>query len=119
MFQGSPVHRAKPRHRAQTNPDQRVGLRKTAGWLHSGNAWAHILAGRRLGRPRRTAVNMEASVARGGWLRRVAAWGHHPHAPWALGGGALADSPFLPIPPRILLVPVAPLRPGRIKAVLL
>jgi membrane protein YqaA with SNARE-associated domain len=62
---------------------------------------------------------MEASVARGGWLRRVAAWAHHRHAPWALGGIAFADSSFLPIPPDILLVPMALLRPERIKAFLL
>jgi membrane protein YqaA with SNARE-associated domain len=62
---------------------------------------------------------MEASVARGGWLRRVAAWAHHRHAPWALGGVAFADSSFLPIPPDILLVPMALLRPERIKAFLL
>ena len=64
-------------------------------------------------------MNMEASVARGGWLRRVAAWAHHRHAPWALGGIAFADSSFLPIPPDILLVPMALLRPERIKALLL
>ena len=62
---------------------------------------------------------MEASVARGGWLRRVGAWAHHRHAPWALGGIAFADSSFLPIPPDILLVPMALLRPERIKAFLL
>jgi len=62
---------------------------------------------------------MEASVARGGWLRRVAAWAHHRHASWALGGIAFADSSFLPIPPDILLVPMALLRPERIKAFLL
>jgi membrane protein YqaA with SNARE-associated domain len=62
---------------------------------------------------------MEASAARGGWLRRVAAWAHHRHAPWALGGIAFADSSFLPIPPDILLVPMALLRPERIKAFLL
>jgi membrane protein YqaA with SNARE-associated domain len=62
---------------------------------------------------------MEASVARGGWLRRVAAWAHHRHAPWALGGVAFADSSFLPIPPDILLVPMALLRPERIRVFLL
>src|SRR5258707_4259653 len=114
-----PVDGAKPRYRALANPDKGVGLRKPAGWLHSGNAWVHILAGRRLGRHRRTAVNMEASVARGGWLRRVAAWAHHRHASWALGGVAFADSSFLPIPPDILLVPMALLRPERIRIFLL
>jgi membrane protein YqaA with SNARE-associated domain len=62
---------------------------------------------------------MEASVARGGWLRRVAAWAHHRHASWALGGVAFADSSFLPIPPDILLVPMALLRPERIRVFLL
>jgi membrane protein YqaA with SNARE-associated domain len=62
---------------------------------------------------------MEASAARGGWLRHVAAWAHHRHARWALGGIAFADSSFLPIPPDILLVPMALLRPERIKALLL
>ena len=62
---------------------------------------------------------MEASAARGGWLRHVAAWAHHRHGPWALGGIAFADSSFLPIPPDILLVPMALLRPERIKTFLL
>ena len=53
---------------------------------------------------------MEASAARGGWLRHVAAWAHHRHSSWALGGIAFADSSFLPIPPDILLVPMALLR---------
>src|SRR6476646_6511223 len=62
---------------------------------------------------------MEASAARGGWLRHVAAWAHHRHGPWALGGIAFADRSFLPIPPDILLVPMALLRPDRIKSFLL
>ena len=62
---------------------------------------------------------MEASVARGGWIQRVAAWAHHRHSPWALGGIAFADSSFLPIPPDILLIPMALLRPERIKTFLL
>jgi membrane protein YqaA with SNARE-associated domain len=62
---------------------------------------------------------MEASAARGGWLRHVTAWAHHRHGPWALGGIAFADSSFLPVPPDILLVPMALLRPERIKAFLL
>lgn len=64
-------------------------------------------------------MNLEASVARGGWLRHVAAWAHHRHGPWALGSVAFADSSFLPIPPDLLLVPMALLRPERIKALLL
>ena len=62
---------------------------------------------------------MEASVERGGWLRHVSAWAHHRHGPWALGGIAFADSSFLPVPPDILLVPMALLRPERLKALLL
>ena len=61
---------------------------------------------------------MEASVARGGWLRRVGAWAHHRHAPWALGGIAFADSSFLPVPPDLLLVPMALLRPERLRLLL-
>jgi membrane protein YqaA with SNARE-associated domain len=64
-------------------------------------------------------MNLEASVARGSWLQRGAAWAHHRHGPWALGGIAFADSSFLPIPPDLLLVPMALLRPERIKAFLL
>jgi membrane protein YqaA with SNARE-associated domain len=64
-------------------------------------------------------MNLEVSVARGGWLRHVAAWAHHRHSSWALGGIAFADSSFLPIPPDLLLVPMALLRPERIKAFLL
>jgi membrane protein YqaA with SNARE-associated domain len=64
-------------------------------------------------------MNLEASVARGGWLRHVVAWAHHRHSSWALGGIAFADSSFLPIPPDLLLVPMALLRPERIKAFLL
>jgi len=64
-------------------------------------------------------MNLEASVARGGWLRHVAAWAHHRHGAWALGSVAFADSSFLPIPPDLLLVPMALLRPERIKAFLL
>src|SRR6202790_5669867 len=64
-------------------------------------------------------MNLEASVARGRWLRHVVAWAHHRHSSWALGGIAFADSSFLPIPPDLLLVPMALLRPERIKALLL
>ena len=62
---------------------------------------------------------MQASIARGGWLRRIAAWAHHRHAPWALFVIAFADSSFLPVPPDLLLVPMALLRPERLKAFLL
>ena len=62
---------------------------------------------------------MQASMTRGGWLRRVAAWAHHRHSGWALGAVAFADSSVLPIPPDILLVPMALLRPERLKSFLL
>jgi membrane protein YqaA with SNARE-associated domain len=62
---------------------------------------------------------MDASVARSGWLRRVAGWAHHRHAPWALGAIAFADSSLLPVPPDLLLVPMALLRPERLKSFLL
>jgi membrane protein YqaA with SNARE-associated domain len=62
---------------------------------------------------------MEASIARGGWLRHVAAWAHHRHSSWVLAGIAFADSSFLPIPPDLLLVPMALLRPERLKSFLL
>jgi len=59
-------------------------------------------------------VEITATVARGGWLRHVAALAHHRYSSWALGAIAFADSSFLPIPPDILLVPMALLRPERI-----
>ena len=62
---------------------------------------------------------MEASIARGGWLRHVAAWAHHRHSSWALFAVAFADSSFLPVPPDLLLVPMALLRPERLKSFLL
>jgi membrane protein YqaA with SNARE-associated domain len=62
---------------------------------------------------------MQASMTRGGWLRHVAAWAHHRHSRWALGAIAFADSSVLPVPPDILLVPMALLRPERLKSFLL
>lgn len=62
---------------------------------------------------------MDASIARSGWLRRVAGWAHHRHASWALGAVAFADSSLLPVPPDLLLVPMALLRPERLKSFLL
>jgi membrane protein YqaA with SNARE-associated domain len=57
---------------------------------------------------------MEASVARGGWLRYVAALSNHRFSSWALFAIAFADSSFLPVPPDILLVPMLLLRPERL-----
>ncbi len=59
-------------------------------------------------------VEVSATAPRGGWLRHVAALAHHRFSNWALGAIAFADSSFLPIPPDILLVPMALLRPERI-----
>ena len=59
-------------------------------------------------------TEISATVARGGWLRHVAALAHHRLSSWALGAIAFADSSFLPIPPDILLVPMTLLRPERI-----
>jgi len=62
---------------------------------------------------------MQASMTRGGWLRHVAAWAHHRHSRWVLGAVAFADSSVLPVPPDIMLVPMALLRPERLKSLLL
>jgi membrane protein YqaA with SNARE-associated domain len=56
----------------------------------------------------------EASETRGGWLRHVSAWAHHPSSPWLLFAVAFADSSFLPIPPDLLLVPMVLMQPRRI-----
>lgn len=56
---------------------------------------------------------MNLSVGRG-WLRHVAALAGHRHATAALAAIAVADSSFLPIPPDILLVPMALLRRDRL-----
>ncbi|HEX3535772.1 MAG TPA: VTT domain-containing protein [Stellaceae bacterium] len=61
---------------------------------------------------------MNLSVARGGWLRHVATLARHRCATAALAAIAFADSSFLPIPPDILLVPMALLRPERLRRLL-
>lgn len=61
---------------------------------------------------------MDAAVASGGWVRRVAALSQHRFATWALAALAFADSSFLPIPPDILLVPMALTRPERLRFLL-
>ncbi len=38
-------------------------------------------------------------------------WSRHPHAPWYLGGLAFAESSFFPIPPDVMLAPMALARP--------
>jgi membrane protein YqaA with SNARE-associated domain len=62
---------------------------------------------------------MQASITRRGWLRHVAAFSYHRFSPWALFATAFADSSFLPVPPDILLVPMALLRPERLRILLL
>jgi len=56
----------------------------------------------------------EVSATRGGWLRHVSAWAHHPSGAWLLFAVAFADSSFLPIPPDLLLVPMVLMQPRRI-----
>lgn len=45
--------------------------------------------------------------------RRVMQWSRHPHAPWYLGGLSFAESSFFPIPPDVMLAPMALARPER------
>jgi len=62
---------------------------------------------------------MNLSATHGGWLGHVAALARHRYATAALAVIAFADSSFLPIPPDILLVPMALLRPERLRRLLL
>jgi len=61
---------------------------------------------------------MNLSVAQGGWLRRIAMLARHRYATAALAAIAFADSSFLPVPPDLLLVPMALLRPERLRRLL-
>lgn len=45
--------------------------------------------------------------------RRVMHWSRHPRAPWYLGGLSFAESAFFPIPPDVMLAPMALARPER------
>lgn len=56
---------------------------------------------------------------RGGWLRHVAALSRHRHCRLALGAIAFADSSFLPVPPDLLLVPMALFQRERLRRLLL
>ncbi|MEW5837236.1 MAG: YqaA family protein [Pseudomonadota bacterium] len=49
----------------------------------------------------------------GGLYARAIAWSKHPHAPWYLGGVSFAESSFFPLPPDIMLAPMALARPDR------
>lgn len=44
---------------------------------------------------------------------RVLSWSRHPHAPWYLGGLSFAESSFFPIPPDVMLAPMALAQPQR------
>ena len=50
-------------------------------------------------------------------LRRLYAWcleaAHKPHAMWTMGAIAFAESSFFPIPPDVMLIPMALARPER------
>ncbi len=45
--------------------------------------------------------------------RRAMVWSRHPHAPWYLGGVSFAESSFFPIPPDVMLAPMALANPKR------
>ncbi|MCP5142458.1 MAG: DedA family protein [Chromatiales bacterium] len=40
-------------------------------------------------------------------------WSRHPNAPWYLGGLSFAESSFFPIPPDVMLAPMALARPEK------
>ncbi|MEZ5645630.1 MAG: YqaA family protein [Burkholderiaceae bacterium] len=44
---------------------------------------------------------------------RAMKWARHRHAPWFLGGLSFAESSFFPIPPDVMLAPMALARPDR------
>lgn len=44
---------------------------------------------------------------------RVMGWSRHPRAPWLLGGLSFAESSFFPVPPDVMLAPMAMARPKR------
>ena len=44
---------------------------------------------------------------------RVMTWVSHPKAPWILGGLSFAESSFFPVPPDVMLAPMALARPDR------
>lgn len=43
---------------------------------------------------------------------RTLRWAAHPRAPWYLGGLSFAESSFFPIPPDVMLAPMAMARPS-------
>lgn len=44
---------------------------------------------------------------------RTLRWAKHPKAPWYLGGMSFAESSFFPVPPDVMLMPMALARPDR------
>jgi membrane protein YqaA with SNARE-associated domain len=44
---------------------------------------------------------------------RAMQWARHRHAPWFLGGISFAESSFFPIPPDVMLAPMALARPEK------
>ena len=44
---------------------------------------------------------------------RAMQWARHRHAPWYLGGMSFAESSFFPIPPDVMLAPMALARPEK------
>ncbi len=44
-------------------------------------------------------------------MEKVLHWSEHPHATWYLGGLSFAESSFFPIPPDVMLIPMAMRRP--------
>jgi len=44
---------------------------------------------------------------------RVLGWSRHPHAPWYLGGLSFAESSFFPVPPDVMLAPMALAQPRK------
>lgn len=44
---------------------------------------------------------------------RVMKWSAHRHAPWMLGGLSMAESTFFPVPPDVMLIPMALARPDQ------
>lgn len=45
--------------------------------------------------------------------RRAMTLSRHPHAPWYLGGLSFAESSFFPVPPDVMLAPMALANPSR------
>ena len=56
-------------------------------------------------------------AARRSLLRRLYDWcidaAHKPHAVWIMGAVSFAESSFFPVPPDIMLVPLALARPEK------